>query len=265
MQVTGKTKYIPIIGHPAWKVVSPPAINDRLATERVDAVMTALDVTPEALPAFWTLLRTSETMLGCSITFPHKQPAFDEVDSRTDRAERLGALNTVRRGADGRLAGDATDGLALCAAITAAGHDLAGRSVRIVGAGGGAGLAIADAFCEAGVTALVLEESDPARLDAVTELLVTHWPQVALLAPGSAAEVQVNATTLGLKDDDALPFTDAELRAAAFVCDIVGPVGQTVLTRRAAALGTAVVDGTAMGEAQVTAQLSFILDRPLAG
>ncbi|MCA0919951.1 shikimate dehydrogenase family protein [Pseudooceanicola nanhaiensis] len=265
MQITGKTKYIPIIGHPAWKVVSPPAINARLAEERVDAVMTALDVTPEALPAFWTLLRSSETMLGCSITFPHKQPAFDEVDSRTDRADRLGALNTLRRGADGSLTGDATDGLALCAAIAAAGHDLAGRSARIVGAGGGAGLAIVDAFCEAGVTALVLAEADPARLDAVMDLLVTHWPRVALLAPDSPVDVQVNATTLGLKETDTLPFTDAELQSAAFVCDIVGPAGQTVMTRRAAALGTPVVDGAAMGEGQVAAQLSFILDRPLAG
>ena len=49
------------------------------------------------------MLRHSPSLIGCSVTYPHKQVAFDAVDHRTGRAERLGALNTIRRELDGSL------------------------------------------------------------------------------------------------------------------------------------------------------------------
>ena len=57
--------------------------------------MFGLDLEPAALDGFWKVLRGSSNMLGCSITYPHKQAAFDAVDGMTDRAARLGALNTI--------------------------------------------------------------------------------------------------------------------------------------------------------------------------
>ena len=130
MQLTGKTKILPIIGDPVGAVVSPPRANSWFAEREIDAVMTPLEIPASVLHSFWNLLRFSGTFLGCSVTCPHKQAAFAAVDRRTARAGRLAAPNRIRRDAEGSLSGEATDGLALCTAIVEAGLTLSGRSAR---------------------------------------------------------------------------------------------------------------------------------------
>ena len=112
-------------------------------------------------------------MTGCSVTYPHKRAAFDAVDSHTSRAARLGALNTVRCDA-GHLTGDATDGVAMCAAIAASGLTVTGRSALILGAGGGAGIAIVDALCENGIRSLSLVETHAERLATLQSFLTKN-------------------------------------------------------------------------------------------
>ena len=257
MLITGKTRLFPIIGNPVDRVLSPPSVNSWFGENGYDAVMTPIGVSDASLPAFWTLLRSSPTFLGCSVTYPHKQAACRAVDVRTERARRLGAINTVRRDPDGTLAGEATDGLATCAAIQAAGIALRGRSVHIVGAGGGAGLSITDALCEAGVAELTLEEIDAGRLTVATELVRNHWPNVHVLERPAVAELLVNASTLGMQAEDAVPFGEHEVRGAVCVCDIV-VLPDTPLAQFARNCGTAVIDGPAIGKRQVGFQMSFV-------
>ena len=257
MEITGKTKLFPIIGHPVDRVLSPPSINSWFNENGFDAVMTPIGVAAAALPAFWTLLRSSPSFLGCSVTYPHKQAACRAVDVRTERAGRLGSINTVRRNPDGMLAGEATDGMATCAAIEAAGIALRGRSAHIVGAGGGAGLSIVDSLCEAGVTELALEEVDAGRLEVARELIRSHWPNVHILERPAAAELLVNASTLGMRAEDAVPFGENEVRRAICVCDIV-VLPDTPLAQLARNCGTAVIDGPAVGKRQVGFQMAFV-------
>ena len=256
-QITGGTRLFPIIGNPVDKVVSPPSVNSWFSENGIDAVMTPIRVADAALPAFWTLLRGSPTFLGCSATHPHKQAACRAVDVRTERARRLGAINTVRRNPDGTLAGEATDGLATCAAIRAAGIALRGRSARIVGAGGGAGLSVVDALCEAGVAELALEEIDAGRLKLAIELVRNHWPEVRVLESSASAELLVNASTLGLRAGDAVPFSRDEVRRAICVCDII-VLPDSPVVQLARSCGTGVIDGPAIGRRQVGFQMNFI-------
>ena len=55
--------------------------------------MVPMDVPAASLKAFWDLLRNSANMIGCSVTYPHKQAAFDAIDDCTPRAARLKAVN----------------------------------------------------------------------------------------------------------------------------------------------------------------------------
>jgi len=43
--------------------------------------MLPIDVPTESLKAFWDLLRNSANMIGCSVTYPHKQAAFDAMET----------------------------------------------------------------------------------------------------------------------------------------------------------------------------------------
>ena len=75
---------------------------------------------------------------GLNITVPFKQEAWQLVDTRSNRAERAGAVNTIKIEAD-KLFGDNTDGIGLVNdlvrnnAIT-----LKGKRILLMGAGGAA-------------------------------------------------------------------------------------------------------------------------------
>ncbi|WP_417681108.1 shikimate dehydrogenase family protein [Roseibium sp.] len=258
MPVTGATRLFPIIGHPVSGVFSPPAFNALFQKKNIDVVMVGLDLEPAALGGFWLVLRGSSNMLGCSITYPHKQAAFDAVDDMTDRAARLGALNTIRREPNGRLTGDATDGLAMCSAIAGSAIDLKGKTAWIKGAGGGAGMAIIDAFCEQGIGCLILEEIDPARREAALRLVRDHWPTVTVSEAPEEVQVLVNATTLGKSAQDPLPFPEAAIAKAELFCDAVTVSGDTAFVQTAKRAGKAVVDGSGMGAGQLDVQLGFL-------
>lgn len=257
MKITGATQLFPIIGFPVSGVFSPPAFNAAFEARGIDAVMVGLDIAPTGVDAFWTLLRNSPNLLGCSITYPHKQAAFRAVDSMTDRASRLGALNTIRRDKDGRLIGEATDGLAMLSAIGKAGLDCRGRHARIVGAGGGAGLAIIDCLCENGIAALTLEETDATRRSALMNLLGHHWPEVEISQSGRA-DILVNATTLGKSPLDPMMFLPEEISAATLICDVVTGKTDTAQISAARQAGRRFVDGSAMGAEQIPVQLDFL-------
>ena len=74
---------------------------------------------------------------GANVTVPFKEQAFRLADSLTERAQRAGAVNTLRKGLDGRLLGDNTDGAGLVRDLTVnAGVSLQGKRILLLGAGG---------------------------------------------------------------------------------------------------------------------------------
>jgi shikimate dehydrogenase len=255
LNITGQTQIFPIVGHPVNKVFSPTAFNLWFKENDVNCCMVALDIPADGLSGFLSLLRGSPSFRGCSITYPHKQAALQYVDALTPQAERLGALNTIRREPDGRLVGDATDGKALVAAVRAGGGCIIGQTAMILGAGGGAGMAITDAFCAAGVGRLILTDTDIEREKQAHQMVSTYWPEVEILDEARDIQVLVNATALGSKPSDPCPFDTQLIANADIVCDVVS--GQK-LVEAAKAFGTRLINGFEMGQAQVHPQLSFL-------
>lgn len=260
MSINGRTKLIPIIGDPVDDVASPPAINARLSELGLDTVMVPFHVPPKALEAFWQLLRESESFIGCSITFPHKRAAFAISDTLTERAHRLGAVNTLRRNPDGTLYGDATDGLALVKAFEDTRVALKGRSVHIVGSGGGAGRAIVDAFCAAGVSTLRLDDINRPRAEETERIVRTAWPDVSI-SSNIDGDILIDATANGKSLNQVDLFSETALRNCVAACDIAGRHDTSQFLDQARRQGKVTIDARQMGEGQVEAQLGVWLDR----
>ena len=73
---------------------------------------------------------------GMNVTAPFKLQAFDLADSRTERAQRAGAVNALKFDG-GRIAADNFDGIGLVADVQRnLGFALAGKRVLMLGAGG---------------------------------------------------------------------------------------------------------------------------------
>ncbi|GMR16545.1 MAG: shikimate dehydrogenase [Gammaproteobacteria bacterium] len=75
---------------------------------------------------------------GLNITVPFKQEAWEIVTERSERAERAGAVNTIKIEND-KLFGDNTDGVGLVNdLILNHGIELKGKNILLMGAGGAA-------------------------------------------------------------------------------------------------------------------------------
>lgn len=257
MHITGQTRIFPIIGHPVSGVFSPPAFNLAFLNRGLDIVMVPMDVPVTGVSDFWNVLRSSANMIGCSVTYPHKQAAFEAMDDCTPRAARLKAVNTVRS-ENGRLIGDATDGLAMCAAIDATGFTIKNGTAHVMGAGGGAGIAIVDALCERGISELVISETDGDRAKSVSTLLAQFWPDVIVSPSTKPGALLINATTLGKSPTDALPFDEQDINCAALVCDVITLETPTRLCAFSQASGKMTVSGQKMGQCQLSVQLEFL-------
>ena len=263
MAISGTTRLFPIVGRPVNGVFSPPAYNAWFKANGLDFRMFALDIASDSIETFWTLLRTSPSFLGCSVTCPHKRAAFETADRMSDRAARLAALNTLRRDPDGCLTGDATDGLAMVEAARACGERVTGRSAYVLGAGGGAGQAVADALCEAGVDRIILKDIDIARETAIAAKIGENWPDTEIETNDGPADILVNATALGKGGTHPLPFLRERVASADTVCDVVTGSTPTALVSLASALKKRTVTGNDMGQSQVAPQMRFIgLCRP---
>lgn len=75
---------------------------------------------------------------GLNITVPFKEEAWALVDERSERAERAGAINTIKL-IDGKLFGDNTDGIGLVNDLKNNYKiELSGKRILVMGAGGAA-------------------------------------------------------------------------------------------------------------------------------
>jgi shikimate dehydrogenase len=258
--ISGTTSCIPLIGHPVAQVRTPQPINRHFADRDIDAIMFPFDLAPSRVADFFNTVRGWENCRGVSVTYPHKQAAFAQVDAATERARRVGAVNTIRRESDGRLLGEMTDGLAFVAALRATGAAIEGCRFLLVGAGG-AGAAIAQAVAEANAATIVVNDIDRMRQQALIGSLRIHHPGVEVhdwLPAGLAVDIAANASTLGMGAGDAHPFDLDRLPSHAIVADAVTMPDVTPWIAQARERGHRVQTGIQMALAQLTVQLGFL-------
>jgi len=185
---------------------------------------------------------------GWAVSTPYKVHAAAAATVTAPRVKRCGAANTLvlRPGA---VLADTTDPDGVVGALTAAGHQVAGR-IAVVQGTGGAARAIALGLDLAGAE-VRLRGRDDRRTAGVAAKIGVGRMRADETAPAGA--ILVNATPLGSSPDDPLPFAEAEVEAAAAVVDMVYGGG---IPRLAAFAGARYVDGIAVLACQGFAQFA---------
>jgi shikimate dehydrogenase len=259
-RIGGATRLFAVLGDPVAQVRAPGLLNPLFAALGVDAVLVPVHVPPAGVGPLLRALRAVRNLDGLLVTVPHKMAVRRHVDTASPAAALLGSVNAVRRAPDGGWHGDTFDGAGFVAGLRAAGHDPAGRRVALAGAGG-AGTAIAAALLDAGAAHVSVGDPDPARLARLRRRLAPGRPgrlRCAGPVPDlTGAHLAVNATPLGLRPDDPLPFDPAALPPDAVVADIVMRPAETPLLRAAAARGLAAHPGLPMLEQQIPLYRAF--------
>ncbi|MEO6872197.1 MAG: hypothetical protein ABI233_08270, partial [Chthoniobacterales bacterium] len=167
-----------VIGDPVAHSRSPEMQNAALAAVGSELHYARFQISPNDLSA---ALRAMETLgfLGVNLTVPHKAAALTLVDEAEPFARAVGAINTIAF-RPGKRMGANTDGRGFERAIRESfGVTLTDLRVAILGAGGGAGQAVAAQCARAGCAALTLVNRDFAKAEALAQRL--RGPQIFAL------------------------------------------------------------------------------------
>ncbi|WP_229070419.1 shikimate dehydrogenase [Actinoplanes sp. DH11] len=258
-RITGATGLYVLIGDPIAQVRAPALVNPLLAARGVDAVLVPARVSQGDLTVVAGALQRVPTVRGLLVTVPHKRDVLSLADTVSPRAVLSGSANALRRDPDGRWHADNFDGTGFTAGLGRAGCHLRGRRVCLVGAGG-AGSAIAVALLEAGVARLRIADPGTDRLGALRGRLTERFPgrtEWSARPRLDDVELAVNATPLGLRPGDPLPFDPAGLPAGGTVADIVMDPAETALLAAARRAGHRVHAGRHTLESQLDSYATF--------
>ena len=259
LTVAGNTRLYAIIGDPITQTRSPEVFNPLFHERGVNAVMVPMQIPAEGLDLAFKGLRTITNLDGIIVTTPHKLAMIKLVDEVLPMGHQVGAINAVRRTADGRWIGDIFDGRGFIAGLTKQGHPTAGRSALLVGAGG-AGRAIAFALAEAELAALTLHDIERTKAERLAADIAAAYPDIWVRcdAPNALGhDIVINATPLGMHHGDAYPVAPDTFHPRMLVVDIVMKPEVTSLLTAARARGCKTHIGRYMLEGQATAIIDF--------
>lgn len=247
-----------VVGRPVAHSLSPAIHNAALA--RLAAAQPRFrdwryfkfDIAPAELPQALPLFHR-KNFLGLNLTVPHKALAVPHLESGDDFVRAAGAANTLIRTTAG-WRGANTDGYGLATALQEElGVKLAGAKVILLGAGGAARGAAVECLhlrCAelwignrtGGTLTALLTELAP--LAGKTRLQGFDLARPPDILPKAA--IVINATSLGLKPDDAAPIDLRKIPQPTCVYDMIYRPPQTTLLRQAAGLGLATANGLSM-------------------
>lgn len=233
-----------VIGNPISHSLSPLIHTMALRELGLPGTYEARQVTEEELDGFFGEFR-KEPFAGCNITLPLKVAARAFVDRETERAKKVGAINTVYREGD-RLVGENTD----VPGFTA---PLRGRKIEraLVLGGGGVARAALAGLAELGVKCVELANRTEEKAQALVDAFRDEAGFLVELSPWDRRhegefDLVVNATSLGMKGplEDRTPFERFSGRGLAY--DIVYTPEETRFLREARAAGWEAVNGVPM-------------------
>ena len=238
-----------VIGSPIAHSKSPQIHGHWLETMGLQGAYIPMDVLPKDLEQ---VLRTMPKMgfVGANITVPHKEAVMNIVDTVTDRAALIGAVNMLVFCDDGKILGDNTDGYGFLENLKNGAPNWAPSDgpAAIFGAGGAA-RAVISSLLDAGVPEILLSNRTRVRAENLQSVFgarvtVYDWTQAGNMLEDAA--LLVNTTSLGMlgKSDLRVPLDG--LRARTVVTDLVYNPLKTKLLETAEGVGCVTVDGLGM-------------------
>lgn len=241
-QITAATKVLAVIGDPVGHSLSPLMHNGWIEDAGLDAVYVALPLRSDDAVAAIRAMR-GLGFAGLNVTVPHKEAAAAAAD-RSDGP----AANVLRWEGDGTLSAFNTDGAGFLDSLDEKAPDWRGRVKRVLVIGAGGAAQAIGAALSPHVDTVHFVNRTQARAEAAAARQsngrVLRWDD--LERGFGAAELIVQATSLGLNGAHSPAWPVHFCRAEAIVVDIVYRPLETPLLKAARARGLVPVDGLGM-------------------
>ena len=254
-QLDQATRIFGVAGNPISHSLSPLMHSTAFRRENVNAVMLPLKV--KTLSDLLTLTRDLP-LSGVAVTMPLKQEVLPHLANMDAQTARIGACNTLRTGADGKLYGFNTDVAGVIRPLEKR-MRLKGSRILVLGAGGAARAAVFG-LVEQGAEVFVTNR--------------THETAVALARKAHAKSLKhdvlaknrfdaiINTTPCGMAGvKQAMPIKENELNAS-LVFDMVYNPLDTPLLKLAHSRGLTVISGIEMFVQQGARQFEIWTGKP---
>jgi shikimate dehydrogenase len=245
------TQLYGVVGFPVKHSLSPAMHNAAFSSLGIQAEYRLFEVKPEELGSFFNSLR-QKNIHGLNITVPHKQTAIVYMDTLSDEARLIGAVNTVKVTERG-LEGFNTDGEGfLKHLVEDLKFDPAGKAISVIGAGGGA-KAILVYLARQKPKCLIVYDIDQAKLTVAVRHLRENMSGVEIVAAKSipelkagSADLLINATPVGMKPADPCLVNDKHFRRDLLVYDLIYNPPKTTLLEAAQKKNARISNGLGM-------------------
>ncbi len=245
-------KDVYLLAYPAGHSISPTMHNAAFQHLGLPFHYQALEVGPEDLSIAMDKLREPQ-VAGSNVTVPHKQAVMAYMDSLSDVAKQIGAVNTIINN-DGLLHGHNTDASGYLRSLQDINFSPEGKSVVMIGAGGAA-RAVLYALLEAKATEIFIYNRTSEKATALADDFSALGKVSAVTTDNLKETIQncqllVNTTSVGMvkegKDPDVSPIPDDYLPKEGLVSDIIYKPRQPRLLANAHKAGLATQHGLGM-------------------
>jgi len=261
--ITGKTRLFCIVGDPIVQVRSPQVYTEQFAAAGIDAVLVPMQVPADRCAEIIPALMALGNLDGFLVTAPLKARVAAFADRLGPTASCIGAVNALRREADGSWTGDMFDGEGFVRGLLAKGARVRGRRVLQFGAGG-AGSAIACALANAGVQSIRIVNLDPRQTQSLIASLAKVFPECDVQTASddrSDIDMIVNASPVGMRSGDGLPGDPGAVTSDTLFGDVVLSSTPTAFIQAALDHGCRWADGRDMHSGQIDAIMNFFVAR----
>lgn len=256
--ISGHTGLLALLGSPVAHSISPLMHNESFRLLELDYVYLCFDVTPEGLKTAVEGLKSIGTA-GFNLTMPHKTAMCSLADELTPAARMINAVNTVIH-TDGKLIGHNTDGTGYLQSVRAAGHDITGKKMTLLGAGGAATAIFVQAALDGAAEIDIFSRKSPSflRTEALVETvnrttsckarIFELEDKVQLNQSIGESYLLTNATPLGMSPkEDTCPIQDCSVfREDLIVSDIIYNPRETLFLKYAKERGCKTFNGLYM-------------------
>ncbi len=243
MKISGRTKITGLFGYPVEHTLSPAMHNAAFKALGLDYCYVPLSVHPDYLEGAVKAIKALN-LCGVNVTVPHKEKVIPLLDDINEEASFIGAVNTIVN-SNGRLTGYNTDGRGFIQSLLERSISFEGKNVLIIGAGG-ASRAISYYLSQKTKT-LYLYDIDREKLEKLVNDLKNIRNNVLSIEDIARLErfhIIINATPLGWKKEDPLPFDTSRLMPDQIIYDLI--YKKTRLLKGASKKGCVILNGLGM-------------------
>ena len=254
-QIDQATRIFGVAGNPIAHSLSPLMHATAFRRENVNAVMLPLKV--RALDDLLTVVRDLP-LGGVAVTMPLKQEVLPHLANMDPLTARIGACNTLRTGADGKLYGFNTDVAGVVRPLEKR-MRLQGARILVIGAGGAAHAAVFG-LVEQGAEVFIINRTHD-RAASLARKAKAHVLRQAALGK-TRFDAIINTTPCGMTGiKQQLPLKESELNAS-LVFDMVYTPLETPLLKLAKAHSLTTVSGIEMFVQQGARQFEIWTGKP---